>query len=167
MRLPPVPSTPTTLCAGDGSAGTTPCPCGNSGATGNGCASSVNPSGARLAAIGQARLAAPSLQLYGSGMPNAPVLYFQGTAALSGGAGVAFGDGLRCAGGTVVRLRTRQNSGGGSIVPATNEPTLAVLGSIPANGGTRLYQAWYRNSAAYCTSAAFNLTNAVAATWAP
>ncbi len=167
VRLPPDPSTPTTLCAGDGSAGTTPCPCGNSGATGNGCANSVNPSGARLAAIGQARLAAPSLQLFGSGMPNATVLYFQGTAVLSGGAGVAFGDGLRCAGGTVVRLRTRQNSGGGSIVPAANEPTLAVLGSIPANGGTRLYQAWYRNSATYCTPASFNLTNAVSATWTP
>jgi hypothetical protein len=76
------------------------------------------------------------------------------------------GDGLRCAGGTVVRLRTRQNRGDASIVPGANEPTLAVLGSIPASGGTRIYQAWYRNSATFCTSAAFNLTNAISATWA-
>jgi hypothetical protein len=167
VRLPADPAAPTPLCAGDGSVGATACPCGNQGAAGNGCASSVNPSGARLAAIGQARLASASLQLLGSGMPDAPVLYFQGTTALSGGAGVAFGDGLRCAGGTVVRLRTRQNSGGASIVPGANEPTLAVLGSIPASGGTRIYQAWYRNSATFCTPAAFNLTNAISATWAP
>jgi hypothetical protein len=52
-------------------------------------------------------------------------------------------------------------------VVGANEPTLVVLGSIPASGGTRIYQAWYRNSATFCMSAAFNLTNAISATWAP
>jgi hypothetical protein len=30
-----------------------------------------------------------------------------------------------------------------------------------------LYQAWFRNSAAYCTSSTFNLSNGLRATWLP
>jgi hypothetical protein len=167
VRLPADPASPTTACFGDGTSGAAACPCGNNGSQGSGCASSINPSGARLAAIGQARLGADSLQLLGSGMPDAPALYFQGTTLLSGGAGVAFGDGLRCVGGTILRLRTRQNSAGGSIVPGVSEPSLSALGQVPTAGGVRHYQVWYRNSAAYCTPAAFNLTNAVSVVWTP
>ncbi|MCY2958988.1 MAG: hypothetical protein NTY35_02395 [Planctomycetota bacterium] len=167
VRLPPDPAAPATICAGDGAAGAAPCPCGNNGTAGNGCGNSVNPAGARLAAIGQPRLAADSLQLLGSGMPDAPALYFQGTTQLGGGAGVAFGDGLRCAGGTIVRLRTRQNTGGSSIVPVVSEPPLSVMGTVPAGGGTRIYQVWYRNSAAFCTPSGFNLTNGITVIWTP
>jgi hypothetical protein len=31
----------------------------------------------------------------------------------------------------------------------------------------RTYQAWYRNSAAYCTASVFNLTNGVQIDWLP
>jgi hypothetical protein len=30
-----------------------------------------------------------------------------------------------------------------------------------------VYQAWYRNSANYCTSGAFNLTNGLSVLWVP
>jgi hypothetical protein len=33
--------------------------------------------------------------------------------------------------------------------------------------GTRTYQVWYRNSAAFCTASTFNLTNGVEITWNP
>src|SRR5690606_27479256 len=85
------------FCFGDGSG--TACPCGNSGAAGRGCANSVDASGARLAASGAASLTNDTLVLSGSGMPNSSALYFQGTTQIS----APFGDGLRCAGGTVVR----------------------------------------------------------------
>jgi hypothetical protein len=31
--------------------------------------------------------------------------------------------------------------------------------------GTRTYQCWYRNAAAFCTPSTFNLTNGVLITW--
>src|SRR5207344_3206479 len=99
------PGTP--YCFGDGTA--TACPCGNAGTTGNGCASSVNASGANLAGSGTASIAADTFVLTGTGMPNGSALYFQGTARVAAGAGAVFGDGLRCAGGTVIRLGTKTN----------------------------------------------------------
>src|SRR5690606_6997679 len=95
------------ICFGDGSG--TACPCGNNGAPGHGCASSVNASGARLSVSGVSSLTADTLVLHGSGMPDSSALYFQGTNPIAWGAGAVFGDGLRCAGGAVVRLRTVEN----------------------------------------------------------
>jgi len=46
----------------------------------------------------------------GSQMTNSSALYFQGTTQMAGGAGIAFGDGLRCAGGSIVRLGTKTNA---------------------------------------------------------
>src|SRR5262249_28935021 len=51
------------FCCGDGTGAA--CPCGNSGAAGNGCASSVG-AGAHLSASGVARISADSLVLGGS-----------------------------------------------------------------------------------------------------
>jgi len=36
-----------------------------------------------------------------------------------------------------------------------------------AAAGTRTYQVWYRNAAAFCLPETFNLTNGVEATWVP
>jgi hypothetical protein len=95
-------------------------------------------------------------------------LYFQGATAINLGAGAAFGDGLRCAGGTVRRIATVANSAGASQVPDFAHPApLSVAGAIPAVGATRVYQAWYRNAASFCTNATFNLTNGVRITWRP
>jgi hypothetical protein len=42
-----------------------------------------------------------------------------------------------------------------------------VRGLIPLAGGTREYQCWYRNAAAFCTASTFNLTNGLEILWQP
>ncbi len=155
-------STGTAICFGDGSG--TPCPCANSGGTGHGCANSGNPNGALLFANGNASVSADTLVLSGSGMPNAAALYFQGTSAVNGGMGSTFGDGLRCAGGTIIRLGTKTNVGGASQYPQAGDASVSAHGMDSA-GDVRIYQAWYRNAAPFCTPSTFNLTNGVQVTW--
>ncbi|MBL8861853.1 MAG: hypothetical protein JNK02_07550 [Planctomycetes bacterium] len=152
-------STGTAYCFGDGSG--TACPCGNNGATGNGCGHSANANGANLAATGSALLSGDTVVLNGTAMPaNASALYFQGTAQLS----VVFGDGLRCVGGTVIRLGTKTNSGGASAYPGGGDPSVSVRGLV-TTPGIRHYQVWYRNAAAFCTPSTFNLSNGLSITW--
>jgi hypothetical protein len=154
----------TPFCFGDGTG--TACPCGNAGLAGNGCASSVNANGGNLAVSGLASLAADGIVLSGSGLPNSSALYFQGTLRQSGGAGALFGDGLRCAGGTVVRLGTKANVAGASQYPAAGDLTVSQKGLVTLPG-TRTYQIWYRNAAAFCTASTFNLTNGFEINWLP
>ncbi|MBL8861098.1 MAG: hypothetical protein JNK02_03720 [Planctomycetes bacterium] len=151
------------FCFGDGSGAA--CPCGNTSAASAraGCANSLGAGGV-LVATGTASVSADSLVLAGAAMPNSSALYFQGTAASAAGAGVAFGDGLRCAAGAVIRLGTKQNIGGGSQYPAAGDPPVSVRG-VNAPGDVRTYQVWYRNAAAYCTASTFNLTNGWQLTW--
>ncbi len=154
----------TSFCAGDGTGAA--CPCGNSGSAGNGCASSVNTAGARLAATGGfASLSNDVVTLQGTGMPNSSALFFQGTTQQGGGGGSAFGDGKRCAGGSVIRLGTKANSGGASSYPGVGDPSISMRGLVTAPG-MRTYQCWYRNAAAFCTPSTFNLTNGVEIDWA-
>ncbi len=153
---------PTAFCFGDGTG--TACPCGNAGAAGNGCANSVNPNGANLAWSGTASISSDTFTLLGTGMPNSSVLYFQGTSQQAGGAGAVFGDGLRCAGGTVIRLLTKTNVGGASQYPDAGDVLISIRGANSV-GNVRTYQAWYRNAADFCTPSTFNLTNGVEATW--
>jgi hypothetical protein len=145
-------------CFGDGTG--TACPCGNAGLAGNGCASSVNANGANLAASGSTSIANDTLVLAGSGMPNSSALYFQGTTQIS----TIFGDGLRCAGGSVVRLGTKSNLVGASQYPAAGDLSVSAKGLV-TTPGTRTYQVWYRNAAAFCTVSTFNLTNGLLVTW--
>jgi len=153
------------FCLGDGSG--TACPCGNDAPAGSGagCLNSLG-TGGRLASTGTPSIAADTLVLHGSGMPDSTVLYFQGTTQLNGGAGSVFGDGLRCAGGSVIRLGAKVNVAGASQYPAAGDPSISVRGANAA-GDVRTYQGWYRNAAAFCQSATFNLTNGLQATWAP
>jgi len=150
------------FCAGDGTA--TACPCANSGAAGRGCSNSVNAAGARLSASGVASIGIDSLMLFGSGMPNSSALYFQGTGQVSGGMGVTFGDGLRCAGGTLLRLKIVSNTAGISQYPQAGDPSISVRGQITMPG-SRSYQVWYRNAATFCTAQTFNLSNGWSVTW--
>ena len=164
LRITCGPSTPGTgYCFGDGTG--TACPCGNNGAAGHGCANSFPAlGGALLTAIGNAQVSADTVQLQGSSMPNASVLYFQGTAQVS----TVFGDGLRCAGGTVIRLGTKTNVANSSGYGfGLGDIPIHTRGSIPAAGATRNYQAWYRNAAAFCTPFAFNLFNGFQIIWTP
>lgn len=155
------------FCAGDGSG--TACPCGNTApaGSGRGCLNSAG-TGGLLATTGTPTVSADSLVLQGSGMTSSSsVLYFQGTTQSAGGAGVVFGDGKRCAAGSVIRLGTKTNVGGASTYPAVGDPTVSVRGLVPAAGGTRTYQAWYRNPVSFCTPDVFNMTNGVSVTWIP
>ncbi len=153
------------FCSGDGTLTdhTTPCPCGNNGAAGNGCANSVNANGANLTATGSAAL--DNVVLNGSGMPlTVSCIYLQGDALNDG----VFGDGVRCAGGTLIRLRTKTNAGGASAFPdSTDTITLSARGGVTVGSGVRrYYQTYYRNSAAgFCPPETFNVTNGWKIDW--
>jgi len=160
----PAGSATTAFCFGDGSG--LACPCGNGSVPGAGvgCLNSLG-NGAVVGASGSASLVADTFVLAGSGMPDSSALYFQGTNQVSAGAGAVFGDGLRCAGGTVTRLGTQLNVAGASQYPQVGDLSVSVRGAI-GGPGTRTYQIWYRNAAAFCTSDTFNLSNGIQVTWA-
>jgi trimeric autotransporter adhesin len=153
------------FCAGDGTFTdhATPCPCGNVGSSGHGCANSVDASGALLSATGSAQ--PDTLALVGAGMPTTSAcVYLQGDALSD----APFGDGVRCTGGNLVRLRTRTNVGGASRFPdSTDTLTLSQRGGVaPGSGATRYYQTYYRNAAAaFCPPETFNVTNGVLVVW--
>jgi hypothetical protein len=153
------------FCLGDGldTSHTTACPCGNVGAAGNGCANSVNPAGANLATSGAT--ATDDVVLLGSGMPaSVSCIYLQG----DGLDDAVFGDGVRCTGGTLLRLRTKTNVGGASSFPDSVETvTLSQRGGVTiGSGATRYYQTYYRNSAAmFCPPETFNVTNGQVVVW--
>ncbi len=155
----------TAFCFGDGSG--TACPCANESAPGNnaGCLHSLG-MGGKLLTTGSASIANDTLALVGTQMPNSSALYFQGTAQQSGGAGIVFGDGLRCVGGTVIRLGTKFNVAGGSVYPTAGDASVSVRG-LDSASDTRVYQAWFRNAASFCTAGTFNLSNGISLTWAP
>jgi len=157
---------PVAICAGDGSGAA--CPCGNFGGAGRGCENSLTTGGGWLTGAGSARLSNDALTLTATGLPtSATALFFQGETALATGFGVAFGDGLRCAGGEIRRLGVIAAAGGSASIGAAGGASLSVAGAVPAEGGVRTYQTWYRNSATFCTSSTFNLTNGLRITWVP
>lgn len=153
------------FCRGDGTGAA--CPCGNSSQTAEqgGCSNSYGVAGT-LGVAGVASLASDFLELFFAGTPAGPVLYFQGTSRVNAGLGTPFGDGLRCVGGTIIRLGVKTNANGWSQIPAPGDPSLSALGAVQGPG-IRDYQAWYRDSAPFCGPATFNLSNALEIRWAP
>jgi hypothetical protein len=153
------------FCFGDGTA--TACPCGNQSAFGanEGCLNSLG-IGGKLVATGSALLSNDTLVLSGTRMPDSSALYFQGTAQQNGGVGAVFGDGLRCAAGSITRLGTKVNAAGASSYPGLGDQSVSLRGAV-TGAGTREYQVWYRNSATFCTAGTFNLPNGLQVTWAP
>jgi hypothetical protein len=146
-------------CFGDGTG--TACPCGNHGASGRGCANSVNPNGALLAVSGILATGNDTAVLTASGTPGTVLcVFFQGTAT---SAGAVFGDGLRCTGGTVSRIGSKSAVAGSASYPGAGNAPLST--GVPSGGALRTYQAWYRNPANFCTPGTFNLTNGVRITW--
>jgi hypothetical protein len=65
-----------------------------------------------------------------------------------------------------VRLATKLNQNGVSSFPSGTDPLVSIRGAIHSPG-LRTYQVRYRNSASFCTSDTFNLTNAVEIVWQP
>lgn len=159
----------TPFCPGDGSGAA--CPCGNVDPSGvGGCLHSASPAlgpGAVLNSVGvELPNAFDTVVLTAANLPlTTTVLFVQGTATVAGGAGSAFGDGLLCAGGTLIRLRAKFTTTGTVSFPAPGEPQLHLVGQVPGTGGTRYYQAWYRNPPVFCTGATFNLSNGWQINW--
>ncbi len=153
------------FCGGDGSS--TVCPCGNSSGTpAQGCANSTSV-GAHLSAGGNPSLGNDTVVLYAENMgASTTCLFFQGTTRVNGGAGTVFGDGLRCAGGAVVRLGTHVAQNGTARHPDAGDLPVHARGQVAAPG-VRTYQVWYRDAGAFCTSATWNLSNGFEITWVP
>ncbi|MCB9914096.1 MAG: hypothetical protein H6828_02970 [Planctomycetes bacterium] len=148
-------------CYGDG-ATSTPCPCGNDGAIGTGCANS-NGYGAKLVTSGSASVGSDDLVLNAEGLqPNQPGLYFQGQNATNNGLGLVFGDGLRCAGGNVLRLGVRISNAQGTS--STSGISIVTKGSVSA-GLTRRYQIWFRNPGVSSCGNFFSLSNGIEVDW--
>ena len=146
------------FCAGDGSE--VACPCGNPGAPGAGCDNAQGTGGVQLSVVSFTPdgLGGGSAQLQGVGYPAAssPTVVLIRAPARAEPA-VPFGDGLRCiAAAGLVRL---------GAVTATGGASSHAFGH-GAGAGSFAYQLWYRNQpAAFCTPAAFNLSNGYQLTW--
>jgi hypothetical protein len=153
--------TPGTFCSGDGLG--TVCPCGNNAFSAEGCANGTG-QGAKLRGVGTGSVIAGDLTLVGSQMiPSQPGLYFQGNNAINGGDGNSFGDGLRCAGGAVIRLQVRFSDGTGGSSTNVN---IAAAGGV-SSGDIKRYQVWYRDPVSSPCGALFNLSNGLEITFTP
>ena len=163
----------TAVCFGDGTGAA--CGCGNEGVAGAGCENSMGV-GAIIDGSGVASLTGDTLVLTATQTRNQPGVMFQGTNLIGGGTGITFGDGIRCAGGQVVRL--------GVYLPAgntTNTDTGNLVGGLgvpngisqhPGNSGLMAgdaltYQWWYRDPGGMnpCGADMFNLSNAYQVIW--
>jgi hypothetical protein len=76
---------------------------------------------------------------------------------------VAFGDGLRCAGGNVCRIQVVSADGAGA---ASSSTSIAAACGLSA-GALKRYQWWYRDPALSPCGATFNLSNGLETTWTP
>ena len=148
------------FCFGDGSG--TPCPCGNTGAAGSGCGSSVFTGGCELLASGTSSISNDTLTLTATrSTPSQPGIFFLANNAVGGGSGTAFGDGLRCAGGGVKRLQVVFAGAAGN---ASSTITISQAAGLVAGDLKRL-QWWYRDPIASPCGNGFNLSNGVEVTW--
>lgn len=153
-------------CAGDGSGAA--CPCANTSPplSGQGCATSSTTGGA-LRGSGSAVLSNDALSLSATNMPTGTfAMFIQGDFASAGGAGAAFGDGLLCTAGAIVRLALKSTSFGAANYPGVGDPAIGAAGAV-LSSGERIYQVWFRDAGAFCTSDNFDLTNGLAVLWSP
>jgi hypothetical protein len=140
-----------------------PCPCGNNSTNGGGCANGTG-NGNVLSASGSASVSAADLELSSANaIPSQPGLYFQGNNAINGGDGNVFGDGLRCAGGAVIRLQVRFSNGTGGSATSID---IGAKGGVSA-GDVKRYQHWARDPNTSPCGSQFNLSNGIEITWAP
>jgi len=147
------------------------CPCANAGIGLAGCENAHSTGGVLLEALGVPSVSADTIRLVATGMnPNASPagLFFQGTQRLDNG--TVLNDGLLCAGGDIIRLKGKVSINGTASFGFGNpaDPPVSVRGALPAAGGTRFYQLWYRSQPAmFCPPARFNMSNGVEIVWGP
>ena len=121
-----------------------------------------NGTGGKLAASGAASISGGGLTLNASQLvPSQPGLYFQGNNATGSAAGLIFGDGLRCAGGGVIRLQVRFSDASGASFSSID---IASKGGVSV-GDTKRYQIWYRDPNTSPCGLGFNLSNGVEVVW--
>lgn len=159
----------TPYCFGDGTG--TACPCGNFSGAGQqqGCMNSFG-QGSHLGGSGVVSVANDTLTLNADHLPTTTtIIFIQGLQSQQSGAGVVVGDGLLCVGSSLVRMGVRSASGGSCSFGfgVAGDPSISIAGNVPAPGGRRFYQGWYRNNASFCMSEAFNFTSALDVRWTP
>jgi|LakMenEpi05Aug10_1017310.scaffolds.fasta_scaffold00341_1 YVTN family beta-propeller protein len=161
----------TPFCSGDGTL-TVACPCGNNGNVGRGCANSQPGSpGAQLSSTGSALVDTLSLQASDM-LPTATAIFLQGNLS---SAGLTFGDGVRCTGGTLRRLAVKTSEGGSAMFPYAGSGDSSIrarstaLGDPITFGNVRSYQTYYRDpNPGFCPAPAgntFNITNGLIVQW--
>ena len=157
------------FCFGDGSLASA-CPCANAGAQGHGCASSQVAAGGLLVASGAAN--PDTIVLAASELPaGVSCVFLQGDGVIA--AGAPFGDGLRCAAGSLVRLALKSAVGGSASFPEAGDPSItarsAALGAPIPPSSSRSYQVYYRdNDPLFCAAPAgntWNVTNGMRIHW--
>ncbi|MBK7643013.1 MAG: PD40 domain-containing protein [Planctomycetes bacterium] len=152
------------------------CPCGNPpSGTGRGCDNSSQTGGAILSAAGNSYVSQDSLvftSLYEKA--NATSLLLQGTALIPNGA--VFGQGVRCAGGTLKRLYVKTATGGMMTAPdfGLGDPTISARSAqlgVPIDCGVpHYYFVYYRDPIVLggCPAAStFNATQTGSIQWWP
>jgi hypothetical protein len=165
----------TSLCD-PGVDGVIACPCSNPpGAPGRGCDNSSGTGGAILSASGIAYLSQDTLVFTTAGeKPTATSIVLQGTTLVS--AGVTYGQGVRCVGGTLKRLFVKSASGGSITAPdfGAGDPSVSVRsaarGDVIGAGQSRSYLVYYRDPTVLggCpASSTFNATQSGRVDWLP
>lgn len=158
------PGTP--YCPGDGVIPHTLCPCANNndGSMG-GCdwGDLAFPEGGVLTATGTDSMALNNTLLVATGVADNFGIFFGADNQVNSGNGNPLNDGLRCAGGGLVRLiPPTMASGNQMTLPAP----LQSLDTGAASGTTRRYQYWFRTPNGPCGQMA-NLTNGYEIVWMP
>lgn len=130
----------------------------------SGCTNSFALEG-ELSAAGSPSVAADDVVLTARELPASTIALF--VQSLGSNGGVPFGDGTLCLGSGLLRLAARPATQGVSSYPGPGDAQVAIVGQLPAAGGTRHYQVVYRDAATYCTSSQFNATNGFTIAWGP
>ncbi len=132
------------------------CPCVNPpSGLGRGCDNSSGTGGATMIDIGGASLAWDSVVFTTTDeTPTAMSIVLQGDAEVT--TGIAFGDGVRGAGGLLKRLYLKTARSGSITAPAVADQSVhfrsATLGDPILPGSTRYYQVYYRDTSIFgCT----------------
>lgn len=131
------------------------------------CPATFNTSGfpGAMSSSGSQAIAANTFTLIAGQLPpNKTAFFFYGSLQVQ----IPVGQGWRCVGGSVFRLRPAQNSGPGGgisrLLDFSQPPAGSGSGAIQA-GATRYFQAYYRDPAG--GGAGFNLTDALEAAFCP
>jgi hypothetical protein len=157
-----------TVCVGDGTYA--PCPCGNHGLAGRGCENSTGSGGAMLNSTGTT--IPDTFTLISSYEPASAISVFVMGDALTG-TPLMFGDGIRCAGGNLLRMYVHAAVGGSAYGPQPGDPSVsqraANLGFPIPPGSVRYFQTYYRDGlASFCpppNGSSFNISNALRVIW--